>query len=213
MTARIGLILLLFGLFGDTVAGQGREGNARFRRGEYAAADSLYREALRALDDSTGTVYSGLQNNLGLALQRRGTYAPAQQAYEEAIRSATSDAGRVRSLFNGANAAAALGEREQALNYYKRVLLLDPTHEAARFNYEYLKRNTGGRSGGRSASVDPSAYAKKLKQKAESLVAEMRYTAAAALMRDGLQRDSTVAAFRDFITRIEEVAQIDRSEP
>lgn len=213
MTARVGLIFLLFGLFGDTVAEQGRKGNAQFRDGEYAAADSLYREALSTLDDSTGTVYSGLQNNLGLALQRQSKYAPAQEAFEEAIRSAASDAGRVRSLFNGANAAAALGERKQALDYYRRVLLLDPTHEAARFNYEYLRRNTGGPSGGQSANVDPSPYAKKLKQKAEALVAETRYAAAAALMKDGLQRDSTVAAYQDFITRIEEVAQISRSEP
>lgn len=213
MTARLGLILLLFGLFADTVAEQGREGNARFRDGEYAAADSLYRKALSALEDSTGTVYSGLQNNVGLALQRQSKYALAQEAYEEAIRSAVSDAGRVRSLFNGANAAAALGERKQALDYYEKVLLLDPTHEAARFNYEYLKRKHGDPSGGPSANVDPSPYAKKLKRKAEALVAQTRYTTAAALMKDGLQRDSTVAAYRDFITRIEEVAQISRAEP
>jgi hypothetical protein len=32
-------------------------------------------------------------------------------------------------------------------------------------------------------------------------------------MKDGMRRDSTVRAYRDFMRRIEEIAQIARSEP
>jgi hypothetical protein len=44
-------------------------------------------------------------------------------------------------------------------------------------------------------------------------VARTQYTTAAALLRDGMQKDSTVRAYRDFVTRIEEIAQIARSDP
>lgn len=212
MIARVGLLLILFGLFGDTIAEQGREGNVRFRNGEFAAAANAYKKVTSQLDDTTGIVYSRLQNNLGMALQRQQKYESAYEAFKRARRTATVNDDRVRALFNGANVAAALGNRKEALRSYKNVLLLDPSHEDARFNYEYLKRNTTESSRAERQSVEPSPYARRLKKKAEVLVSKARYTAAAALMKDGMQSDSTVAAYRQFIRRIEQVAQINRSE-
>jgi hypothetical protein len=56
--------------------------------------------------------------------------------------------------------------------------------------------------------VEPSPYARRLKKKAEALVARENYGAAVDSMRRGLRRDSTVAAYQDFIGRLEDVAQI-----
>ncbi|PSQ94432.1 MAG: hypothetical protein BRD30_00180 [Bacteroidetes bacterium QH_2_63_10] len=213
MMARAALILLLFGLFGDTGPEQGREGNALFEQEKYAAAAAAYRAGLDALADTTGAVYAGLQNNLGLALHRQDRLDAARAAFRQARRAATTDAERVRILFNTANVAAEMGDRAVALQHYKRVLLLNPKHEAARFNYEYLKRQSDDGSPSTSPNVEPSLFARRLKKRGETLVARTQYTTAAALMKDGMRKDSTVKAYRGFIKRIEEIAQIARSDP
>lgn len=212
MVARAALLLLLFGLLGDRGAEKGRDGNALFERGRYVAAADTYRAGLDAMADTTGAVYVGLQNNLGLALLRQDRPGAARAAFRKARRVATTEAERVRVLFNAATAAAEMRDREVALRQYRRVLLLDPTHEAARFNYEYLKRRDGERSGGTSPDIEPSPFARKLKKKADALVARTQYTTAAALLRDGMRRDSTVRAYRDVIARLEEIVQIARSD-
>ncbi len=213
MTARAVLVLFLFTLFGDTGAERGREGNALFEQEKYAAAATAYREGLSTLSDTTGVVYSGLQNNLGLALAREGRLDAARSALQRARRAATTDTQRVRILFNTAIVAAERGDRDAALRAFKAVLLLRPGHAAARFNYEYLKRQQGTRSAPEPSSIEPSPFAKRLKKRAEALVARTQYTTAAALLKDGLRKDSTVQAYQDFTARIEEIAQIARSAP
>jgi len=213
MLPRAAFILLLFGLLGDSGAGQGRDGNDLFDQGRYVAAAETYRAGLDALADTTGPVYAGLQNNLGLALHRQERLEAARAALRKARRAATTDEERVRVLFNAATVAAEMNDRTDALDHYRTVLLLDPTHEAARFNYEYLKRQAGGGAGSDPPTPEPSPFAQTLKERADALVARTQYTTAAALLRDGMQKDSTVRAYRNFVTRIEEIAQIARSDP
>ena len=213
MLPRAAFILLFFGLLGDSGAGQGRDGNDLFDQGRYVAAAETYRAGLDALADTTGPVYAGLQNNLGLALHRQERLEAARAALRKARRAATTDEERVRVLFNAATVAAEMNDRTDALDHYRTVLLLDPTHEAARFNYEYLKRQAGGGAGSDPPTLEPSPFAQTLKERADALVARTQYTTAAALLRDGMQKDSTVRAYRNFVTRIEEIAQIARSDP
>ena len=213
MLPRAAFILLFFGLLGDSGAGQGRDGNDLFDQGRYVAAAETYRAGLDALADTTGPVYAGLQNNLGLALHRQERLEAARAALRKARRAATTDEERARVLFNAATVAAEMNDRTDALDHYRTVLLLDPTHEAARFNYEYLKRQAGGGAGSDPPTLEPSPFAQTLKERADALVARTQYTTAAALLRDGMQKDSTVRAYRNFVTRIEEIAQIARSDP
>jgi tetratricopeptide (TPR) repeat protein len=209
MTARLALVLLLFGLFGDTGAEHGRSGNGLYEQGRYAAAERAYRDGLAALSDTTGAVYAALQNNLGAALHRQKQFSAARSAFERAARAAPSLDERVRARFNAGTAAAGLGNLRAALRDYREVLLMDPTHAPARYNYEVLKRQlASGRRSEPPPNVEPSAYARRLKRKAEALVARKRYAAAADSMQQGLRRDSSVAAYRDFMTRLTDVAQI-----
>jgi len=210
MIARFALVLLLFGLFGDTGAEHGRTGNALYEQERYSAAEGAYRDGLAALEDTTGTVYATLQNNLGLALHRQEQFEEARTAFRRAARAASSPDAQNRSRFNAGTAAAAQGRLREALSDYKQVLLSDPTHEAARYNYEVLKRRRAQRrSGGADPpDVEPSDYARRLKKKAEALMSERRYEEATALMQEGLQKDSTVAAYREFIGRLDDVSQI-----
>ncbi len=209
MPARLALVLLFLGLFGDTGAEHGRTGNALYEQGQYAEAERAYRDGLVALDDTTGAVYSALQNNLGAALHRQKQFTEARTAFRRAARAAPTLDERVRSRFNAATAAAGVGNLTAALRDYRQVLLMDPTHAPARYNYEVLKRKRASRRRSQSSpDVEPSPYARRLKKKAEALVARQKYEAAADSMQRGLQRDSTVAAYRDFIGRLTDVAQI-----
>jgi tetratricopeptide (TPR) repeat protein len=208
MPARLALVLLLFGLFGDTGAEHGRSGNALYEQGQYAAAAQAYRDGLAALDDTTGAVYAALQNNLGAALHRQKQFGEARTAFRRAARAAPHRDERVRARYNAATAATGMGKFAVALADYRQVLLMDPTHSPARYNYEFLKRNQTSQGTRPPPDVEPSAYARRLKRKAEALVARERYRAAADSMQKGLRRDSTVAAYRDFIGRLEDVAQI-----
>lgn len=209
MLARCALILLLLGLFGDTGAEHGRSGNALYEQEQYTEAEAAYRDGLAAVDDTTGAVYAALQNNLGAALHRQKKFAEARTAFRRAVQAAASREARTRALFNAGTAAAGAGRLKTALTDYKEVLLLDPGHDAARYNYEFLKRQLAQRRGGRPPpDVEPSAYARRLRKKAEMLVGQERYEEAADLMTEGLQKDSTVAAYRDFIGRLDDVAQI-----
>ncbi len=211
MSARLALVVLLFGLFGDTGAEHGRSGNALYEQGQYAAAAEAYRDGLAALNDTTSAVYAALQNNLGAALHRQKQFGEARTAFRRAARTAPSLDERVRARFNAATAAAGTGTLSAALDDYRQVLLMDPTHSPARYNYEFLKRNRTSRAPRSTPDVEPSPYARRLKKKAEALVTRERYEAAADSMRRGLRRDSTVVAYRDFIGRLEDIAQIEQT--
>jgi len=195
----------------------GRRGNDLYEAGDYAAAAAAYRDGLAALSDTTGAVYAALQNNLGAALHQQEDYTAARRAFERARRAAPTDAERARALYNAGNAALGGGQLQTALSDYRRALRHDPDHADARFNYEYVAREMKKRQAQqRRASqqnVEPSPYAKRLKRRADALAAEQRYQDALDLMTEGLQADSTVAAFRGFMTRLRDVATIDQSSP
>lgn len=215
MSARLALILLFFGLFVDGGAEHGRTGNAFYEQGEYAAAESAYRDGLAVHEDTMGAVYTALQNNLGAALHRQEQFAEARTAFQRAARAATTSEERVRALFNAATAAAGTGALRDALATYKQVLLTDPSHDPARYNYEYLKRQLQKRrSQSQSAGdIEPSRYARYVKKKADALVSRKQYGVAAQVMKNALREDSTVAAYRTFIVRLEDIAQIEDTTP
>lgn len=211
MLARFVLILLLFGLLGDEGAERGRTGNALYEQGEYAAAASSYRDGLSVHADTTGRVYAALQNNLGAALHRQEQYEKARTAFQRAARAAPNEEERVRALFNAATAAAGMGALQSALATYRQVLLADPTHNPARYNYEYLKRQLAKRRAQSQSSkdIEPSSYARYVKKRADALVSRKQYGVAAQVMKNALREDSTVAAYRNFIARLEDIAAIE----
>lgn len=209
MIARFALVILLFGLFGDTGSEHGRTGNGFYDQGQYADAERAYREGLQVHEDTTGRVYASLQNNLGSALHRQERFADARVAFRRAARAAPTMEGQVRALYNAATAAAALGNVAAALSDYEQVLRLDPSHDPARYNYEYLKRNRAKEtSGPQPRDVEPSPYARELKKRADRLVDDQNYAAALEVMNEGLQNDSTVRAYRDFMGRLDKIVRI-----
>ncbi len=212
MSPRLLILVLATLLSGADGADEGRRGNQLYEAGNYAAAAEAYRAGIDQHETGEGALYANLWNNLGAALHRDESYADAGQAFRTAADVAATSHQRARALYNAGNNAVAQDQLEAALNLYRRALLADADYDDARFNYEYLKRELARRQEQRPEPTDrpePSAFARRLKQRADSLVTNRRYEDAYRLMQDGLQQDSTVAAFQSFITRLGEVTQID----
>ena len=213
-TLTLALAALLLSACGGA-AGDGRRGNALYAAEDYAGAAAAYQEGLAAFEeDVPSDVRAGLSNNLGAAQYRLENYEGAREAFGASTRQATSDADRARAAYNRGNTAFALGDNPGALDAYRQALLLQPNHQDAKFNYEFVKRQMQDQSQEDSPQErpEPSDYAKQLKAQAETLVAQRQYRAAHDLMMGGLQADPTVRAFEPFITRIGEVADINERE-
>ena len=210
MTAPLLSVLMLF-LFGADGAEDGRRGNALYQQEQYAEAALAYRAGLETHDGSASTVAAALWNNLGAALYQQEKYAEAHDAFQRAIGTAATPEQRAKAYYNAANNAVAREERETALELYRQALLLDPNFADARFNYEFVMRNQQPPSEQSQPppDIEPSPFAKRLKQQADSLAARRQYERAFQLMQQGLQQDTTVAAFQTFIGRLRAVADID----
>lgn len=216
MSTRLLILVLATLLIAADGADEGRRGNQLYEGGNYAAAAEAYRTGINRHETGEGALYADLWNNLGAALHRDASYADAAQAFRTAADVAATSRQRARALYNAGNNAVAQDQLEAALDFYRRALLADAGYEDARFNYEYLKREMTRRQEQRPEPADrpePSPFAQRLKQQADSLVTNRRYGDAYRIMQDGLQRDSTVAAFQSFITRLGEVTQIDTMNP
>ena len=117
----------------------------------------------------------------------------------------------MRIRYNRGTNAARTGDTEAALAHYRATLLLDPTHDDARHNYEVLARKQPAPlQQAAPPDVNPSDYAQRLKRRAEALAAQRDYAGAFDLMQNGLAEDSTVAAYQDFMGRLGAIVAIDQ---
>lgn len=214
---RLLCIVFLLGLWGggqpwaDDGEDDGRRGNRLYEQEQYDAAEQAYRTALTSLPDSSGAVYAALQHNLGAALYQQDEFRDAQAAFTRSYEAASSRDERARALYNAGNAAIGAGSPELAMDFFRRTLLLDPAFQQARHNYEVLHRQLQRQQpqgGSPPPDIEPSTFAQRLKRQAEALVSERSYDDAVSLMEEGLQRDSTVRAYSDFIQRIRDVSTI-----
>ena len=105
----------------------------------------------------------------------------------------------------------------ESLTMFKAALKADPKNEAARFNYELVKKKLENQKDKdqnqnkyEDDKVQPSEFAKKLKEQAEKLVLNRKYGEAYNLMMNGLKQDQSVSFYKDFISRINDIIEIER---
>ena len=98
---------------------------------------------------------------------------------------------------------------EAAVADFKSSIKSNPNNEEARYNYELLKRllNEQEQQQNNDEDIEPSEYAKKLKEQADRLVEQFLYEKALGLMQKGLQEDKTVAAYNSFIGKLNDVVE------
>ena len=187
--------------------GNPREANEAYNNGDYQAAAKLYREAI---DKDPGN--AKLHFNLGNALMMMGETEQAIAAYESFMELAESAEDKALSEYNIGHFEAIAEQWQKAANRFKKALMLNPEDEDARYNYELalskLQEQEENQDQQNEPPPKPSEEAKRLKALAESLVDQRRYNEALNLMKEGLKADPTVAAFNDFIQRIENITQV-----
>lgn len=105
-------------------------------------------------------------------------------------------------------------EFEAALSKFQSALIQDPGNEQARHNYELLARwmkRDEERKNQDQNKPEPSDFAKRKKAEADRLVEQFRFNDALTVMTDAMAQDSTVAAYQDFMTTLQEVVEIDEN--
>lgn len=220
---RVALFLLAFGFAAlQPGAADGRSGNRRLDAGDVPGAVAAYTNGTVRMGVPDG-IAMRLWHNLGVALARDTTAqspgrppgnppdsagVSADSAFAQAIRLAGDPATRARYAYDAGTAALLQGDDARAVSLLRRSLVLDPTRADARRNYEIARRRLRDPEAP-PTPPEPSENARRLKAEADRLVAERRYRAAFDLMTDGLTRDSTVAAYAEFTSRVGEVVDIE----
>jgi tetratricopeptide (TPR) repeat protein len=201
------LILTISLLSGLITAGSNpREANEAYNNGDYETAARLYREAIDQDPEN-----AKLHFNLGNALMMMGENEQAVVAYQRFMELAESPEEKALSEYNIGHFEAIAEQWQQAANRFKQALILNPKDEDARYNYELALSKLQEQEQNQDQQnqpPEPSEEAKRLKALAESLVDQRRYNEALNLMKEGLKSDPTVAAFNDFIKRIENITQV-----
>lgn len=118
----------------------GREGNALYGMAQFAAADSVYAGGMAHL--AADSRYLALfLNNRALAHLALQDPQQAVELADSAFQMGQEPKSAARALYHGGIAAFLAQDREGALNRLRDALLLDPTLEPARFNWEVIARS------------------------------------------------------------------------
>ena len=186
----------------------GRAGVELLEAGDAAGAEAALISAL-ATPDVPRDVQARLWQSLGVARARQSRFAEADSAFAQALARADAPAQRARYATDAGTAALLADDPARADSLLRRALVLDPDRAPARRNQEIARR----RLETPPEPPEPSDVAQQAKARADSLVAARQYRAALDVMQDALGRDSTVAAYSDFVQRLDGVVQIEGSVP
>ncbi|MCD6376360.1 MAG: tetratricopeptide repeat protein [Caldisericaceae bacterium] len=205
--------LLAFGLFqgamADSIRSKINKGNEYFKQGKYEQALAQYQDAL--LDDPLNEIAIF---NKGNAFYKLKKYKEAIDAYQKVVGSENLDLS-AKAFYNIGNCYFQQNKLKESIEAYKKALELKPDDYQAKYNLELARAKLKEMAdkqqqqpNQQNKNIEPSEFAKKLKEQAEKLVDQRRYNDAYQLMMDGLKKDKTVAAFRNFIQRIKDVVDI-----
>lgn len=187
------------------------EGNKLFTEEKYDEANNAYRDA--QLDNPTSAV---IDYNIANTLYEKKKYEEAIKLYDKVSKNADDPLFQAQAYYNLGNTLYRLNKWQESILAYTEALKLNPEDEDAKYNLEYvrtkLKQNADQQNQDdqqqQQEQPKPSDYAKKLKERAEKMVAAFQYEAAHDLMMQGMKVDKTVAAFQQFIDRIGAVVEI-----
>ena len=165
----------------------------------------------QVLIDEFGYASPELDYNLGLSNQYAEKVDEAVGYYDKA--SIASNKMLASFAFN--QGGVLLGnkkEYEPALSKFKSALIQDPNNEVARHNYELLARwlqRDEERKNEDQNKPEPSDFAKRKKAEADRMVEQFRFKDALNLMNEARLQDETVDAYKDFMTSLQEITEID----
>ena len=175
--------------------------------GQYDKAIEIYENLIEKSGEDPEWLY-----NLGtLHLLQKNYDAGIENLNKAAV--TEDDELRENIFYNLGNAHYLKEEFGQAVNAYKKTLKLNYENQLARENLELSLREQQKQEEQQKQDqenkIEPSEFAKKLKEKAEEMARQKLYRDAFNLMMSGMQKDQTVQAYQNFISRLNVVAEIE----
>jgi Ca-activated chloride channel family protein len=189
-----------------------KEAREAYMRGDYKKAAAMYAYLADSLDVREDEVMINLANAY---FQAKDT-ARAIPTYQSLTASSKSHI-RSKAQQQLGILKHQQGKLEEALNNFKEAIKADKNNVDAKYNYELLKKKLDEQKKkeeekNRNKPKEPSAYAKKLKAQADALVARFKFGEAEALMNEGVKKDQSVLYYEDFLNRLKDVVNIDKSK-
>lgn len=175
-----------------------------YKNGDYETAISSF----RLLTDSLGLNEDPIFLNMANSYFHQNDTANAEQFYAKVLSSSDDDL-RSRAYQQMGVIHKQKNKMKEAMNDFKAALKSNPDNEEARYNYELLKKilDEQQQQENNDEDIEPSEYAKRLKEQADKLARQFLYEQALSLMQQGLQEDETVAAYNGFISKLNEVVE------
>ncbi len=178
--------------------------NALYKQQKYRFATSKYEELLeRQMDkNNKATIYYNLGNAYLKNSMKSDSLIKELQMRPPSIRSRI----MIDSLYKVKDSLY-----EKSIESYKNALRNNPTDQDARYNLVFakkLRQQSKKDQQKNQDKIEPSEFARKLKARADKLVAEFKFNEALDLMLSGMKKDKTIAAYRDFIKKLQDINKI-----
>ncbi len=183
-----------------------REGNTLYSSEKYADAAISYQKATA----QAGTYYKS-SFNLGNTLYAQKKYKEAIPQYELAATGTEVKLEKAAAYHNIGNAYLEQKEYSKAIEAYKNSLRNNPNDEETRYNLAFAREKLKQKQeedDKKNNQPPPSEYAKRIKKQADKLIENYQFDKALKLLDGALEKDPTVANYKDFIKKIESVIEI-----
>lgn len=182
-----------------------REGNTLYESEKYADAAVSYKKA--SVQAST---YFKSSFNLGNTLFAQKNYKEAVPQYELAATGTEVKIEKAAAYHNIGNAELEQKEYSKAIEAYKKSLRNNPSDEETRYNLAFAREKLKQKQEDdkKNNPPPPSDYAKRMKKQADKLLEAYQFKKSLELLEAALEKDPTVANYKDFMKKIESVIEI-----
>ena len=182
-----------------------REGNALYASEKYADAAISYKKAAM----QAGTYFKS-SFNLGNSLYAQKNYKEAIPQYELAATGTEVKLEKAAAYHNIGNAQLKEKEYSKAIESYKKSLRNNPSDEETRYNLGFAreKLKQEQEDDKKNNPPPPSEYAKRMKKQADKLLESYQFKKTLELLEGALEKDPTVANYKDFMKKVESVIEI-----
>lgn len=183
------------------------EGNKFFLQQKWELAQAKYAKALLLRPSSVKANY-----NMGNLLYKQNLFSKAQAYFEKAVHNSKSYQEKAHIFHNLGNTFIKLKKYKEAEEAYKNALLHNPKDNETRYNFALAKKLfelKEKQNNHQKNKPKPSDFALEIKTKADQAAQNYEFFKALEIMKKGLEKDSTVNHFQDYINKLNEITLLD----
>lgn len=182
-----------------------REGNEFYKQKKHTDAAVSYKKAM----EQSATYYKATYN-LGNALFEQKNYKEAIPQYELTLKGAKTKIQKSAAYHNIGNAHMAEKEYEKAIEAFKNSLRNNPSDDESRYNLAHAKQQLKKKEeeDKKNKQDPPTAFAKRMKKKADELVNKFKFKEALNLLEGALEKDATVSNYKEFMQKLDAIIKI-----